>query len=151
MSIRTISIEKMLLVFMLAMVPAGCSQHYVLRLSNPEEATTVTFFDQGDGDGEDDDTTIVLDEPNRIAKVAAFFEARAAKWHRLDDDLPQRRRRTAISFRKGDQPTDRFWLERDRLLFQQPDGRYFVCDLTDAERTELKNIFHFTTNFKTEK
>jgi hypothetical protein len=137
-------------VIVLAMLPAsGCSQRYILRMSNPEQSTTVTYFEQGRGEG-DDDTTIVLDEPKRIAKVAAFFEARADKWRRLDEESP-RMPRSAVSFRKGDQVADRFWLERDRLCFQSPDGNYYTCDLSDDERAQLKSIFHFTTNFKSDK
>jgi hypothetical protein len=103
------------------------------------------LFEQGPGEGDDDDIVMVLDEPKRIAKVAAFFEARAEKWKPLEDDGP-RKPRSAITFRKGDQETDRFWLERDRLCFQTPSGKYFTCDLSDAERAELQNMFRLATS-----
>ena len=137
-------------VLLLAIMPAwGCSQRHILRMSNPELSTTVTLFDQGSQDSDDDDTTIVLDEPKRIAKVAAFFEARTQKWNPMDE-ASRRKPRAAITFRKGDQEKDRFWLERDRLCFRSPEGKYYTCDLSDAERAELHNLFHFTTNFKSD-
>jgi hypothetical protein len=138
-------------VLFLAMMPtSGCSQRHILRMANPELSTTVTLLDQGADDGDDDDTVIVLDEPKRIVKVAAFFEARAEKWKPLDEESP-RKPRSAITFRRGDVVSDRFWLERDRLCFQSPEGRYYTCDLSDEERAELKSLFHFTTNFKSDK
>jgi hypothetical protein len=137
-------------VLILTILPAcGCSQRHVLRMSDPELSTTVTFFDQGPADSDDDDTTIVLDEPKRIIKVAAFFQARTEKWVRIDEET-RRKPRAAITFRKGDQTTERYWLGRDRLSFQSPEGIYYVCSLSDAERAELKNYFHFTTNFKSD-
>jgi hypothetical protein len=150
MSIRTISIRKGMFVLLLAMLLAsGCSQRHILRMSNPELSTNVTLFEQGSEDSDDNGTTIVLDEPKRIAKVAAFFEARAEKWKPLEEEF-RRKPQSAVAFRKGDQTTDRFWLERDRLCFQSPDGKYFTCDLSDDERAQLKSIFHFTTNFKSD-
>ena len=138
-------------VLLLAMMPtAGCSQRHILRMSNPELSTTVTYFDQGSDDGDADDTVIVIDEPQRIAKVAAFFQARTEKWVPIEEDF-RRKPRSAITFRKGDQTKDRFWLERDRLCLQQPNGEYYVCDLSDVERAELMGLFHFTTNFKSDK
>ena len=138
-------------VLVLAMMPAGgCSQRHILRMSNPELSTTVTLFEQGPAEGDADDTTIVLDEPQRIAKVAAFFEARGDKWNRLEDDS-RRTPRSAITFRKGDRETHRFWLERDRLCVQDHSGKYYTCDLSDDERAELQNTFRFTTNFKSYK
>ena len=143
MSIRTGTF-----VLVLVLMPGwGCSQRHILRMSNPELSTTVTLFDQGVAEDNDDDTVIVLDEPNRIAKVAAFFEKRADKWVLLDDDS-QRPRRVVISFRKGDRDTDRFWLERDRLCLRSHSGEYYTCELSDAERAELLSIFRFPTNFK---
>ncbi len=137
-------------VLMLAMMPAaGCSQRYILRMSNPELSTTVTLFDQGNEDNDDDDTTVVLDEPKRIARVAAFFEKRTQKWEPLDEEY-RRKPRAAITFRKGDQESDRFWLERDRLCCRNPQGQYYVCNLSDDERAELMSLFHFTTNFKSD-
>ena len=137
-------------VLMLTMLPAGgCSQRHILRMSSPELSTTVTFFDKGPTDSDDDDTTIVLDEPKRIAKVAAFFEARTGKYKPLDGES-RRVRQTTISFRRGDKTTDRFWLERDRICLQNTDGEYYACDLSDAERAELKSYFNFTTNFRSD-
>lgn len=134
----------------LTILPAwGCSQRHILRMSSPELSTTVTLHDDGPTGSEDDDTTIVLDEPKRIVKVAAFFEARTDKWVPMNEES-RRKPRIAISFRRGDQETDRFWLERDRLCLRQPNGDYYTCYLSDAERAELKNYFHFTTNFKSD-
>lgn len=139
-----------MIIFMLTMLPAsGCSQRHILRMSSPELSTNVSLFDQGPTDSKDDDILIVLDEPKRIAKVAAFFEARTDKWKPLDGES-RRIRQTTISFRKGDKITDRFWLERDRICLQNTNGECWACDLSDAERAELKNYFHFTTNFKSD-
>ncbi len=150
MSNRLVSTRRAMFVFVLTMLPsAGCTQRHILRMADPELSTTVTLHDDGPTNNEDDDTTIVLDERKRIVKVATFFQARADKWVPMDLET-RRPPRTAITFRRGDQITDRYWLERDRLCFQSPEGRYYVCDLSDAERAELKNIFHFTTNFKSE-
>ena len=144
------SIRTGMFVLLLAMMPApGCSQRHILRMSNPELSTNVTLLEQGPEEGDDDDTLIVLDEAKRIVKVAAFFEARADKWAPLNEQAP-RKPSSAITFRKGDQVTDRFWLERDRLCFQSPEGKYYTCDLSDDERAQLKGLFHFTTNFKSD-
>jgi hypothetical protein len=149
MSLRPFPIRTGMFVLVLALTPfSGCSQRYILRMSNPEQSTTVTYFEQGPGEGDDDDTMIVLDEPKRIAKVTAFFKAREAKWIPLEQ--PPREMRTTISFRKGDQETNRFWVERDRLSFRDPDGKHWTCDVSDDERAKLKSIFHFTTNFKSD-
>ena len=100
----------------LTMLPvAGCSQRHVLRMSDPELSTTVTLHEIGPTNSPDDDTTIVLDERNRIAKVAAFFQARADKWVPMDIET-RRPPRTAITFRRGDQITDRYWLERRSIV-----------------------------------
>jgi hypothetical protein len=134
----------------LAMIPvSGCSQRHILRMSNPEMSSTVTLFEQGAEDTADDDLTIVLDEPRRIAKVAAFFQARAEKWTPLAKEF-RRKPRATITFRRNEQETDRFWLERDRLCLRQPNGEYYTCQLSDAERAELMSIFRFTTNFKSD-
>jgi hypothetical protein len=151
MSIRPVSTRMgMFVLLLLALMPnSGCSQRHILRMSNPELSTTVSLHEVGSDEGDADDTTIVIDEPQRIAKVAAFFQARSDKWVPMDEEF-RRKPRSAIAFRKGDQTKDRFWLERDRLCLQQPSGEYFVCDLSDAERAELVGLFHFTTNFKSD-
>ncbi len=117
-------------------------------MASPEQASTVTLFDQGEESRDDDDTVVVLDETERIAKVAAFFEARADKWKRFDGTPPVGRYQ--ISFRKGEAVSDRFWLEGGSLGLQTPEGQYYTCNISTAERTELLNIFHFTTNFKSQ-
>ena len=137
-------------VLMLTMLPAwGCSQRHILRMSDPELSTTVSYFDRGPTESDDDDITIVLDEPKRIVKVAAFFQARTERWIPLDEEL-RRKPQVAIRFRKGDQVVESYWLERDRLCFQSPQGKYYICSLSDAERAELKNLFDFPTNFKSD-
>jgi hypothetical protein len=124
----------------------GCSQRHILRMSSPEEASTVTLFDQGETNREDDDTVVVLDQPVRIAKAARFFEDRADRWKAFDGKPPMARYQ--ISFRKGMTVSDNFWLEGGSLGLKTPEGKYYICDVSSAERAELLNIFHFTTNFK---
>jgi hypothetical protein len=124
----------------------GCSQRHILRMSSPEQASMVTLFDQGQSSSEDDDTVVVLDEQERITKVAKFFEDRADRWKPFDGKPPKARYQ--ISFRKGTTVSDTFWLEGGSLGLKTPDGKYFICDVSSAERAELLNIFHFTTNFK---
>lgn len=132
------------------MVASGCSARHILRMSNPEKASAVALFDAGGTVGEDDDTVIVLDEPARIAKVAAFFEARAEKWDRYAGKANVHRR-YQISFRRGEEVTDQFWIAGNRLLLHTPSGAYYTCELSDAEIAELLEIFRFTTNFKSSK
>ncbi len=136
----------MLAAVMAVVLMPGCSQRHILRMSTPEQASMVTLFDQGQSSSEDDDTVVVLDEQERITKVAKFFEDRADRWKPFDGKPPKARYQ--ISFRKGTTVSDTFWLEGGSLGLKTPEGKYFICDVSSAERAELLNIFHFTTNFK---
>lgn len=135
---------------MVVMLASSCSARHILRMSNPEKASAVALFDAGETTGEEDDTVIVLDEPARIARVAAFFEARAEKWDRYAGKVNVKRR-YQISFRRGEDVTDQFWIAGTRLLLHTPSGVYYRCDVSDAEVAELLEIFRFTTNFKSSK
>jgi len=139
-------LARMLVVAFAVMLSPGCSQRHILRMSNPEQASTVTLFDQGEESRDDDDTVIVLDDAERIAKVAKFLEARAEKWKRFNGTPPVGRYQ--ISFRKGEAVSDRFWLEGGSLGLKTPSGEYYTCNVSNAERAELLGIFRFTTNFK---
>ena len=125
---------------------AGCSQQYLLRMSSPEQANVVALFDSGNSKGNEDDAVVVLDEKARIKKAAAFFESRSSRWQPLTGAPPSPR--YEVTFRKGDKVTDRFWLRDNVLCLQTPEGQYFTCEISDAERSELMNIFRFPTNFK---
>lgn len=129
-----------------ALVLVGCSQQYVLRLSNPEQATAVSLLELGkDGESIDDDKLIMLDEPRDITKVATFFESRSGQWNRLKEgDAPPMQRYT-IQFRKGDKVTDRFWFENNTLCLKSPDGIYYTCDISERERAQLLNSFRFNS------
>lgn len=141
MSIRTGTF-----IVMLALAPAwGCSQRYLLRMSHPEQSSAVALYEGGREETDDDDRTTVLNEPERIMKVARFFEARADHWRPLADNSP-RPPRCTIKFIKDDQETDRFWVDRERLLLQTPDGKYMVCDLSARDRAELFGAFRSSTN-----
>jgi hypothetical protein len=120
------------------MLPA-CTRH-VLQMSSPERASTVTFFDRGDGKADGDDRIVVLDQPAEIARVAGYFRKRAAKWQPYTGKIDHTRR-YQISFRKGEDVTDRFWIVDDSLFLHSPSGKYYVCKLSDAEREELLNLF----------
>jgi len=128
----------------------GCATRHILRMSNPEQATTVALFDQGEENGTEDDSIVVLDDSARIADVAAFFKARAEKWKPLNA-RPPRNPRYQISFRKWEEVTDRFWLEGRTVGLHTPAGGDFTCELSTAESAELLEIFRFTTNFKSYK
>jgi hypothetical protein len=136
----------MLVLAMASVLMPGCSQRHILRMSSPEQSSTVALFDQGETSSDDDDTVVVLDEPEQIAKVAKFFEDRADRWKPFDGKPPHARYQ--ITFRKGMTVSDTFWLEGGTLGLKTPEGKYFVCDVASAERAELFNLFHFTTNFK---
>lgn len=129
-----------------ALFAAGCSQHYVLRMSSPEEANIVALFDSGESKDNEDDAFVALDERARIKKVARFFEARAARWMPLEGAPPSPR--YEFTFRKGEKVTDRFWLRDNVLCLKTPEGHYFTCEISDAERSELMNIFRFPSNFR---
>lgn len=142
------SMRTGMFIVMLALLPAvGCAQRYVLRMSNPEQSTTVTLFEAGRDDTDDDDRTTVLDEPERIAKVAAFFKSKQDEFYRLDSESPRMPRCTVV-FRKDKEEGDRFWLDPDHLYMQAQTGEYFACKITPRERNDLVNVFRFTTNFK---
>ncbi len=66
----------------------GCTPRVILRLSNPEQASSVTLFDQGAAGGNEDDTLAFIDQPARIGKVAAFFEERAQRWEPIKGSPP---------------------------------------------------------------
>ncbi len=121
------------------LIPA-CSPRHILQMSSPEQASTVTLFDAGEDANDEDDQVIVLDEPARIAKVAAFFQKRAERWEKSDgkgDAL----RRYSISFRKGGDVTDQFWIASGSLILHTPSGEYYTCDLSEAERSQLLSLF----------
>lgn len=121
------------------LLPAGCSQHYILRMSTPEQSNIVSLLDSGESKGDEDNSIVVIDRPAQIKRAAAFFESRTSKWERLTVAPPVAR--YEVTFRKGDRVTDRFWLGGNRLCLQTPSGQYFTCDVSDAERAELLNIF----------
>jgi hypothetical protein len=148
MPIRT----RMFVATTVALLLAGCSQQYVLRLSNPEQATAVSLLELGkDLDSIDDDKLVILDEPRDITKVATFFESRSGQWSRLrDGDAPPAQHYT-IQFRKGDKVTDRFWFENNTICLKSPDGIYYTCDISERERAQLLNSFRLRSIAKAEK
>jgi hypothetical protein len=128
---------------------AGCTQQYILRLSNPEQATAVVLFDNGkDEESIDDDKLVILDEPRDIAKVATFFESRSGQWNRLREGEAPPIEHYTIHFRKGDKVTDRFWFENNTLCLKSPDGNYYTCDISERERAQLLNSFRFNSGTK---
>lgn len=135
MSIRT----RMFVVAAAALALPACTRH-ILQMSSPAQATTVTLLDGGEGADAADDRVVVLDQPKPIGKVAWFFQKRAAKWEPYTGKI-DRTRRYQISFRKGDEVTDRFWIVEDSLFLHTPSGKYYTCKLSDAERSELLNLF----------
>lgn len=117
----------------------GCTQRLVLRMST-ERPSTVTLVDKGDDNGADDDKIVVLKDRAQIETIAAFFEARVKKWQPMIG-RPAAVRRNEIKFRRGNEVTDWFWLERDGLCLSTPSGRYYTCKLSEDERTELLAFF----------
>ncbi len=130
----------MFVVASIAFLVPACSPRHILQMSSPEQASTVTLFDAGDDAGAEDDRVVVLDRPAEIAKVARFFQKRAEQWEKSDgkgDAL----RRYQISFRKGEDVTDRFWIVGGALVLHSPSGEYYSCDLSEAERSQLLSLF----------
>ncbi len=136
MSIRT----GMFVVVGVAFLIPACTPRHILQMSSPEQASTVTLFDAGENADAEDDKTVVLDQPAQIARVASFFKKRAERWEK-DDSQAARQRRYSISFRKGGEVTDQFWIVSGSLLLHTPAGEYYACELTDGERSQLLNLF----------
>lgn len=136
MSMRT----RMFVVAGMAFLSPACMPRHILQMSSPEQVTTVTLFDGGEDAATEDDGVVVLDQPARIAKVAAFFKRRTEKWKPYSGKIDTVRR-YQISFRKGDEVTDRFWIVEGALFLHSPSGKYFSCELTDGERTQLLGLF----------
>lgn len=135
------SFQSRMFVFLgVALAAPGCTSRHILQLSSPERASTVTLVDQGQETGPEDDTVVVLEDPARITKVAAFFEARTKKWQPMIGK-PATVRRNQIKFRHGNEVTDWFWIENNYLCLSTPAGACYTCKLSDAERTELLNLF----------
>ena len=128
----------------LLLVP-GCTPRYVLRMSNPEQATTVTLFEGGSDDTEDDDRTTVVDEPQRIARIAAFFKDKADEFYKMDAETPRMPRCTVV-FRQDMNEADRFWLDPTHLYMRTPEGDYFACKITQRESSDLIGIFRLNNN-----
>ncbi len=122
-----------------ALLLPACTRH-VLQMSSPERSTTVTLFDRGDQKADGDDRVVVLEQPAEIARVAAYFQKRASKWEPYTGKI-DRTRQYQISFRNGDDVTDRFWIVNDSLFLHSPSGKYYVCRLSDVEREELLSLF----------
>jgi len=141
MSVRT----GMFLACWVIFAMSGCAPHYVLRLTNPEQSTTVTLFEGGRDDTEEDDRTTVIDQSDRIAKVASFFQTKKDEFALMDTDFPRLPRCTVI-FHRDLEETDRFWLDPTHLYMRTPDGKYFACKLTERESRKLVDIFRSTSN-----
>jgi hypothetical protein len=123
-----------------AILIPGCTPRHILQMSSPEQASTVSLLDAGESADADDDKLVVLDQPARIARVAAFFQKRTQKWEKSDGKM-EAARRYQISFRKGDDVTDRFWIAGGSLVLHSPNGQYFTCDLSETERSQLLSLF----------
>lgn len=140
------SIRTGMFIVMLALVPAaGCAQRYVLRMSNPEESSTVTLFEGGRDETEDDDRTTVIEDPARIAKVAAFFKSKADEFSLMNADAPRMPRCTVV-FRNDSEERDRFWVDPTHIYMQTPAGEYFVCKVSPRESGDLVRIFRTAAN-----
>ena len=135
------SIRTRMFIAMLALLPAaGCTQRYVLRLSNPEQSSSVSLFEGLDPSTEVDDRMTVLDETERIAKIAAFFKSKEEEFYRMEEDLPLLPQCT-VTFQKDLAETDRFWLDPTHLYMRTPEGHYFACKITQRESSDLVKIF----------
>ena len=123
-----------------AFLLSACTPRHILQMSSPEQSTTVTLFDAGEEGVADDDEVVVLDQPARIAKVTTFFKKRLDKWQPYAGKVDTARR-YQISFRRGDEVTDRFWIVDGALFLHSPNGKYFSCALTEEERSRLLGLF----------
>jgi hypothetical protein len=130
-------------IVMLALLLAsgsGCAQRYVLRMSNPEQASTVTLFEGFDKSTEDDDRSTTLKDPAQIAKVAAFFKSKADEFYAFNTD-PTLLSDCRVTFRNDMEVGDRFWLDPTHIYMKTPSGDFFACKLTPRESSDLVNIF----------
>lgn len=121
------------------LLASSCSQRLIMRMSSPQQATSVTLSDRGQTTRSEDDAIVVLEDPTRISAVAGFFESRAENWRALNEFPPTPRYQ--ISFRNGNEVTDRFWLDEGALVLKTSSGKNYTCDLTSNERAKLLKIF----------
>ncbi|MBI3866163.1 MAG: hypothetical protein HY290_30150 [Planctomycetia bacterium] len=132
---------------MLALLPAaGCAQRFILKMSS-EDSSSVTLFEGGSKDTEEDDRSTPLEDPERIARVAAFFKKKDDEFQPVRGDSPRMPRCTVV-FRKDTEERDRFWIDPDHIYMRTPEGAYYVCKMTPRERNELLQIFRSKTNYK---
>ena len=138
MSVRT----GMFLAWGAVLAIAGCAPHYILQLSNSDQATSCTLFEGGRDDDEEDDRATVLEDRERIAKVAAFFNSKKDDFYNSDSDsvIPHLPRCTVV-FRRDAEETDRFWIDPTHLYLRTNDGQYFICKITERESRKLVDIF----------
>jgi hypothetical protein len=135
---------------MLALLPAaGCTQRFVLRMSNPEQASTVTLFEGFDKSTDDDDRSTTLEDPARISKVAAFFKSKADEFYPFNTD-PTLVSTCTVTFRNEQETGDRFWLDPTHIYMKTPTGDFFACKLTTRESSDLVNIFRTASNSETD-
>ena len=135
------SIRTGMFIAMLALLPmAGCAQRFVLRMSNPDQATTVTLFEGLDRSTEDDDRVTTLEDPVKIAKVGAFFNKKADEFYPLPGSAPKLPVCT-VTFRNDQEATDRFWIEPTHIYMKTPKDEYFRCDIRPSESNALVAIF----------
>jgi hypothetical protein len=128
-------------IVMLVLVPAaGCAQRYVLRMSNPEQASTVTLFEGFDKTTEDDDRSTTLDDPVSIAKVAALFKSKADEFYPFTTD-PALLSSCTVTFRNDQEVGDRFWLDATHIYMRTPSGDFFACKMTPRESNDLVSVF----------
>jgi hypothetical protein len=129
---------------------AGCAQRYVLRMSNPEQASTVTLFEGHDPSTEDDDQITTLDDPAKIAKVAAFFRKKSDEYYAATDPgtkMPV----CTVTFRNELETTDRFYIEPTHIWMKTPKDDCFRCDITPSESHALVAIFRGDSKSSTHK
>ena len=136
MSIRT----RMFFAMLALLLTTGCAQRYMLRMSNPEQATTVSLFEGLDASTEDDDRITTLDDPAQIARVAAFFRKKSDEFYAMNDPAPKLPVCT-VTFRNDMETTDRFWVEPTHIWMKTPKNEYFRCDVKPDESQSLVAIF----------
>ena len=129
-----------------ALVATGCSRTQIVRMTSLEQASVAKLADEGSPQKEGDEALFVLDEPLRVEDVTAFFRARADYW-RPTGDLPRPARYT-LSFCKGGEVTDVFWLDQGRIETKDKSGATYCITLSDDDVDELVGYFHWLRNFK---
>src|SRR5262245_8498307 len=126
----------------------GCAQQQqVVRFSRLNESTTVELCERDAGaEGNQPQTRALLDDPQRIAKVAAVVNSRQDEWRSVGG-TPLETRYTIVFRRDGD-ATQTFHFQDEYLGTRLAEGDARARSLSAAETKLLFDAFQFPANFR---